>query len=128
MATDAKHTAATMMRNSQTKRSQRSYPMRATARAPMIITEVGVIKLIVPDADWYAVTTIERDTLAKSASGARIGMARAACPELEGIRKASGRLMMYIRPANPAEVLPETTPSREWRTVSVIKPLCIITV
>jgi len=45
---------------------------------PMTIAEVGVNRFTQPDADWYAVTTIARLTPAKSASGARMGIASVA--------------------------------------------------
>jgi len=66
----------------------------------MTTAEVGVIRLMIPEADWNAVMTIARGTPAKSASGARIGIARAAWPEVEGTRKASGRLIRNISPPN----------------------------
>src|SRR2546428_13372131 len=94
----------------------------------MMITEVGVIRLSKPEADWYEVTTIERGNFAKSASGARIGIASVAWAELDGIKNASGRLMIYIKLANATEPVPATTPSRELSTVSVINPFFIITV
>ena len=40
----------------------------------MITADVGVMRFTNPEADWNAVTTSRRDTPAKSASGARIGM------------------------------------------------------
>src|SRR6478735_5471763 len=94
----------------------------------MTTAEVGVIRLMTPEADWYAVTTIARDTPAKSARGARIGIARAAWPEVDGTRNASGRLIRNISaPKTPAEVL-LTAFSIECSTVSVITELFMITV
>ena len=57
----------------------------------MITADVGVIRLVMPDADSYAVTASERGTPAKSASGGRIGITSAACPDDEGTRNAIGR-------------------------------------
>src|SRR3954471_9346769 len=86
----------------------------------MITAEVGVIRFTNPDADWYAVTATERATPAKSASGPRIGITSAACPDDEGTRKAIGTLTInVITPNTPAEA-PETAASIQCRTVSVM--------
>ena len=53
-----------------------------------------------PDADWYAVTATARDTPAKSASGARIGITSAACPDDDGTRNAIGMLTMNASTPN----------------------------
>src|SRR4051795_8488516 len=74
----------------------------------MITADVGVTRLTRPDADWNAVTTIDRDTPAKSASGARIGMTSAACPDEDGTRNAIGRLTSRAMRTNTPWVVPET--------------------
>src|SRR5512142_2388159 len=94
----------------------------------MITAEVGVTMLTRPEADWYAVTTRARDTFAKSASGARIGITSAACPDDDGTRKAIGMLTMNASTANPAADAPETAFSIQCRTVSVMYEFRITTV
>src|SRR3954468_6027530 len=94
----------------------------------MITAEVGVIRLTVPDAVWNAVTTTARDTPAKSASGARIGITSAACPDDDGTRNAIGRLTTYASTANAPELRPETASSIQLRTVSVMCAFFITTV
>src|SRR3954447_17318080 len=94
----------------------------------MITAEVGVTRLTKPDADWNAVTTIDRDTPAKSASGARIGMTSAGCPEDDGTRNAIGMLTRNASTANPLAVQPETALSIQCRIVSVMYELRITTV
>ena len=86
----------------------------------MITAEVGVIRFTRPDADWYAVTATERLTWAKSASGARIGITSAACPEEEGTRKAIGTFTSSVITPNTPWELPETALSIQCRTVSVM--------
>src|SRR3954468_10946091 len=94
----------------------------------MITADVGVTRLTRPDADWNAVTTIDRDTPAKSASGARIGMTSAACPDEDGTRNAIGMLTRKVRTANPLAVDPDTAFSIQCRIVSVMYELRITTV
>src|SRR3954468_3347976 len=94
----------------------------------MITAEVGVTRFTKPEADWKAVTTIERETPAKSASGARMGMTSAACPDDDGTRKAIGMLTMNARIANVPEDRPETAFSIQWRTVSVMYEFFMTTV
>src|SRR5579862_7662038 len=94
----------------------------------MITAEVGVIRLTSPDADWKAVTTIARDTPAKSASGARIGITSAAWPDEDGTRNAIGRFTTNARMANVPFDLPETASSIQCRTVSVMYAFLITTV
>src|SRR5215813_10419624 len=94
----------------------------------MITADVGVTRFTRPDADWYAVTTTERATPAKSASGARIGMTSAACPEDDGTRNAIGRLTMKARIPNVPLDVPETAFSIECRIVSVMCAFFITTV
>src|SRR3954447_10830068 len=94
----------------------------------MITADVGVTRLTRPDADWKAVTTIDRDTPAKSARGARIGITSAACPDDDGTKKAIGTLTtIVITPKTPAEV-PDTASSIQCRTVSVMYVFFITTV
>src|SRR3954452_8816056 len=94
----------------------------------MITAEVGVIRLTVPDAVWNAVTTTARDTPAKSASGARIGITSAAWPDDDGTRNAIGRLTTSAtKPNTPCE-LPDTAFSIQCRTVSVMYVFFITTV
>src|SRR6478609_2023338 len=94
----------------------------------MITADVGVTRFTRPDADWKAVTAIARDTPAKSASGARIGITSAACPDDDGTRNAIGTLtIIVITPNTPAEV-PETASSIQCRTVSVMYVFFITTV
>src|ERR1700761_6269070 len=94
----------------------------------MITADVGVTRLTRPDADWNAVTTIERDTFAKSASGARIGITSAACPDDDGTRNAIGMLTRKARIANAPDDLPVTDFSIQWRIVSVMYAFFITTV
>ena len=87
-----------------------------------------MIRLTTPEADWNAVTTMARLTPAKSASGARIGIARAAWPDVDGTRNASGMLIRNISaPKTPLEVS-LTMFSIECRIVPVISELFMITV
>src|ERR1700745_2707433 len=86
----------------------------------MITAEVGVTRFTNPDADWNAVTTIDRETPAKSASGARIGITSAAWPDDDGTRKAIGMFTMKARSANPPEDAPETAFSIQCRIVAVM--------
>ena len=81
-----------------------------------------------PDADWNAVTAIARDTPAKSASGARIGITSAACPDDDGTRNAIGMLTMNARIANAAARGPDTAFSIQCRIVSVMYAFFITTV
>src|SRR3954454_7379037 len=94
----------------------------------MTTADVGVTRFTSPDADWYAVTMIERDTPAKSASGARIGITSAACPDDDGTRNAIGMLTMNARIANAPEERPDTAFSIQWSTVSVMYELRMTTV
>src|SRR6478672_9593249 len=94
----------------------------------MITADVGVTRLTKPDADWKAVTTTARETPAKSASGARIGMTSAACPDDDGTRNAIGMLTMKATIPKPAAERPETAFSIQCRTVSVMYELRITTV
>src|SRR5438876_11942800 len=94
----------------------------------MITAEVGVTRLTKPEADWNAVTTTDRETFAKSASGARIGITSAACPEDDGTRNAIGMLTMNARIANAPEDDPETAFSIQCRIVSVMYAFRITTV
>src|SRR5215469_3127155 len=94
----------------------------------MTTAEVGVNRFIQPDADWKAVTTIDRLTPAKSPSGAMIGIASVACPEEDGTRNASGMLTRYITTANAPEGSPLTAPSSACSTVSVIPALFMMVV
>src|SRR5258705_2972096 len=94
----------------------------------MITADVGVIRLTSPDADWKPVTTIERDTFAKSASGARIGMTSAAWPDDDGTRNAIGMLTMNASSAKPLDEVPATAFSIQWRIVPVMQLLRITTV
>ena len=92
------------------------------------MAEVGEIMAIVPTEHWYAVTTISRPTSAKSAIGARTGMASVARPDELGTRNDSGIMIRYIMMANRPLEAPLTTLSIECSTVSVIWALCMITV
>src|SRR5438045_3188986 len=94
----------------------------------MITAEVGVTRFTNPEADWNAVTTIERETPAKSASGARIGITSAAWPEDDGTRNAIGMLTMNARIANAPDESPETAFSIQCRTVSVMYEFFMTTV
>src|SRR5438270_190720 len=94
----------------------------------MITAEVGVTRLTKPDADWYAVTIRARETPAKSASGARIGITSAACPDDDGTRNAIVMLTRNARIAKPLDVEPDTAFSIQWRMVSVMYELRITTV
>src|SRR5947209_18773656 len=94
----------------------------------MITADVGVSRFTNPEADWNAVTTTSRETPAKSASGARIGITSAACPDEEGTRNAIGMLTMNARMAKPLEDVPWTAFSIQWRTVSVMYALRMTTV
>src|SRR5436190_11392009 len=94
----------------------------------MITAEVGVTRLTKPDADWKAVTTRARETFAKSASGARIGITSAAWPEDEGTRNAIGMLTRNASTANPLLDAPDTAFSIQWRIVSVMYAFRITTV
>src|SRR5215469_9209422 len=94
----------------------------------MITADVGVTRLTNPDADWNAVTTSARETPAKSASGARIGITSAACPEDDGTRKAIGMLTMKARIAKAPLDEPETAFSIQCRIVSVMYAFFITTV
>src|SRR5437868_14710930 len=94
----------------------------------MITAEVGVTRFTNPDADWNAVTTIARETPAKSASGARIGITRAAWPDDDGTRTAMGMWTMNARSANTPDDAPDTAFSVLCRSVSVIYALRLTTV
>src|SRR5438309_11309645 len=94
----------------------------------MMTAEVGVTRFTKPDADWNAVTTRARETPAKSASGARIGMTSAACPDDDGTRNAIGMLTRNVRIANRLAVDPATAFSIQWRIVSVMYELRMTTV
>src|SRR3954470_23991902 len=94
----------------------------------MITAEVGVTMLTMPDAHWYAVTTSERATPAKSASGARIGITSAAWPDDDGTRNAIGMLARKARIAKPLADVPETAFSIQCRIVSVMYAFRITTV
>src|SRR3954447_20653796 len=94
----------------------------------MITADVGVTRFTSPDADWYAVTTIERDTPAKSASGARIGITSAAWPDDDGIRNAIGMLTMNASIAKTPADEAATAFSIQCRTVSVMYAFFITTV
>src|SRR4051794_1138018 len=94
----------------------------------MITADVGVTRLTMPDADWKHVTTIERETLAKSASGARIGITSAACPDDDGTRNAIGMLTMNASSAKAPLDDPETAFSIQCSTVSVMYAFFITTV
>src|SRR5881392_4193111 len=94
----------------------------------MITAEVGVTRFTNPEADWKAVTIVERATPAKSASGARIGITSAAWPDDEGTRKAIGMLTMKASTANQPLEAPETAFSIQWRIVSVMYAFRITTV
>src|SRR5437764_15342610 len=94
----------------------------------MITAEVGVTRLTKPDADWYAVTIRARETPAKSASGARIGITSAACPDDDGTRKAIGMLTRKARIAKPPADEPATAFSIQCRIVSVMYALRMTTV
>ena len=61
------------------------------ASAPMTTALVGVSRFTRPQADWNAVMITSRPTPAKSASGAMTGMDRVARPEVDGMRKDSGK-------------------------------------
>src|SRR5438309_6587161 len=94
----------------------------------MMTAEVGVTRFTKPDADWNAVTTRARETPAKSASGARIGITSAACPDDDGTRNAIGMLTRKAEIANTPADEPETAFSIQCRIVSVMKELRITTV
>src|SRR5213592_4320575 len=94
----------------------------------MITADVGVTRFTSPEALWKAVTTVDRDTFAKSASGARIGITSAAWPDDDGTRTAIGMLTMKARTANAPFELPETAFSIQWRIVSVMYAFLITTV
>src|SRR4051812_34862236 len=94
----------------------------------MITADVGVKRLTNPDAHWNAVTVIERATPAKSESGARIGITRAACPDEDGTRNAIGMLTRNARMANTPVDVPETFCSIQLRIVSVMYELRMTTV
>ena len=87
---------------------------------PITTAEVGVTRLTTPEALWKDVTTVARETCAKSARGARIGMAKVACPEVDGTRNARGRLSRNSRTPNTPGAVPRTADSMECSTVSVI--------
>src|SRR5207302_11470432 len=99
-----------------------------SARPPMITADVGVSRFTNPEADWNAVTTTSRETPAKSASGARIGITSAACPDDDGTRNAIGMLTMKARIAKTPVEVPETAFSIQWRSVSVMYAFRITTV
>src|SRR5947208_15298028 len=94
----------------------------------MITADVGVTRFTNPDADWKAVTISARETPAKSASGARIGITSAACPEDDGTRNAIGMLTRNATIPNPADERPVTAFSIHWSTVSVMYELRMTTV
>src|SRR3954468_8896409 len=94
----------------------------------MITADVGVIRFTSPDADWYAVTAMDFATSANPASGARIGMTRAACPDDDGTRNAIGRFTRNASTAKLALELPATAFSIECRIVSVMYAFFITTV
>ena len=73
-------------------------------------------------------TAIERGTPAKSASGARIGITSAACPDDDGTRNAIGRLTSSRIPPNTPLEVPVTAFSVQCRTVSVMSAFFITTV
>jgi hypothetical protein len=81
-----------------------------------------------PDADWYAVTTSARETPAKSASGARIGITSAACPDDDGTRNAIGMFTRKARIAKTPADEPDTAFSIQCRIVSVMYALRMTTV
>src|SRR6478609_9188173 len=94
----------------------------------MITADVGVTRFTRPDADWKAVTAIARDTPAKSASGARIGITSAACPDEDGTRNAIGGQTLTASTANTPHDVQETAFSLQWRIVSVMCAFFITTV
>src|SRR5213592_4665616 len=94
----------------------------------MITAEVGVTRLTKPDADWYAVTIRARETPAKSARGARIGITSAACPDDDGTRNAIGMLTRKGRIANAPVDVPEILFSIQLRIVSVMYEFRMTTV
>src|SRR5438045_9573750 len=94
----------------------------------MITAEVGVTRFTSPEAHWNAVTAMERETPAKSASGARIGITSAAWPDDDGTRNAIGRFTMKARIAKVPVEVPETAFSIQCRIVSVIYAFFITTV
>src|SRR5215471_2415520 len=81
-----------------------------------------------PDADWKTVTDRDRDTPAKSDSGARIGITSAACPDEDGTRNAIGMLTISASSAKPKLDLPVTELSIQCRIVSVMSVFFITTV
>src|ERR671918_1802468 len=94
----------------------------------MITADVGVTRLIQPDADWYAVTATARSVSAKSATGPRIGMTSAAWPDDDGTRKAIGRLTIQASAANVRPDRSSTAASIHLRIVSVMNAFFITTV
>ena len=94
--------------------------MRIAVVPAMMTAEVGVTRFTKPDADWNAVTMRARETPAKSASGARIGITSAAWPDDDGTRKAIGMLTMKARTPNAPAEEPETAFSIQCRIVSVM--------
>src|SRR3954453_17114269 len=94
----------------------------------MITAEVGVIRFTSPDAHWKAVTDTARDTPAKSASGARIGITSAAWPDDDGTKNAMGMFTRNATIANAPLEVPETALSILFRIVSVMYAFFITTV
>ena len=68
-----------------------------------------------------------RLTCAKSASGASSGIASAPCPELDGIRKASGMFTTTVTTRRTLADAPLTSCSIELRMVSSVCVLVMIT-
>ena len=61
----------------------------ANASAPIKTPDVGVIKLIIPVPNWYAVIINWLDTPTKSESGDNTGIVSDASPEDDGIKNAN---------------------------------------
>src|SRR6187401_1599716 len=94
----------------------------------MTTAEVGVTRFTRPFALWYAVTTSWAGTSAKLASGAMIGIATVARPDDDGMRNDSGRNRTYMRLMKITPPRSATATSAQLRTVSVMRPLVMITV
>src|SRR3954468_7793697 len=94
----------------------------------MTTADVGVTRFNRPLADWYAVTTRYEGTSAKLASGAMIGIATVASPDDDGMRNDSGRNRKYMIVTKAAPPRFATACSAALSTVSVIRPLFMITV
>ena len=71
------------------------YPTRPSASPPITTAKVGFTRLSKPLADWNAVTTRLRSTVAKSANGARIGIVTVANPDEEGIKKFRTEIVIH---------------------------------